>query len=304
MLKRSFVRLIILGALLSTLGACMSNDKSEVFDASQSSLGISTEHPLSGVSQTACGWKVEDIKKLHQSHIYYVAVPDALFQGGKNCGRIIDVTIGGACYENHDLNCAKEGGHASLAEFEKATGKKPPVNAAKLYIADSCGSCLNDSGTPHLDISNEAYVAPGPLADLRNYLTTHVQAVKQSGTSKTSQPNNLFLSNLSLADCAPGLTFQSWVAKGHCNTDGAIVEGPGKTQPQTHNKDQAPQNMPKTQQPTAQQPSNSQGKGAKGQSGFPYCGAKTYGKIFYCGPSKCSKSDPQYLKICELKGGR
>ncbi len=179
---------------------------------------ISTEHPIGGVGKTDCSFVKEDILKMHDKGIYYVAVPEPWFQQGKACGKIIEVTVGGACFENHDLGCTKDYGNASLQEFQNATGQAPPNNNVKLFVADSCGSCKQDGAIPHFDITDQTMKGNGPLAALRSYLEKNLQAVKQNGTQKTGQPNNLYISSFTIGGCAPGLKFEQWRSSVPCAT--------------------------------------------------------------------------------------
>ncbi len=209
-------------SLLAFGSACRHTNANEDSDLREGGamVGISTEHPIEGVSQTACGFSRDAVMAMHTAGYYYVAAPEVLFQGGKNCGRIIEIDVGGACYENHSANCTTPAGHASLEQFRTATQQTPPAHTARFFIADLCASCLNNAATPHLDITDRVYQAGSPLGALRSYLERNIQAVKQAGTSKTAQPNNLFLQSITLGACAPIPRLASWVGGGQAQCPG------------------------------------------------------------------------------------
>ncbi|MES2745487.1 MAG: carbohydrate-binding domain-containing protein [Bdellovibrionota bacterium] len=219
---------IFAAAFLSVLSfACGSgSDQTSSVKAISGGGGISTEHGINGVGKTACSFKKEDILRLQAQGYYYAAVAPSNFANGANCGKIIEVAVGGACYENHNTNCKNTSGHASLAQYAAASGQKAPNNRVRLFVADLCGSCVNDNNTPHLDIVDESMKGNGPIAALRSYFERNVQRVKQAGTNRTAQPNNLFLSSVQWGGCVPGLKFESWVASGPCKNGGSANPAP------------------------------------------------------------------------------
>lgn len=217
--SRAFVVSLFISAAFITVGCgelFKTDQDSEVSSVGLKS-GISTEHPIDGVNKTACSFTKQDVINMKNKGYYYGAVPESIFKGGKNCGRILTVTVAGACYENHSAACTTENGNASVVELAKASGQKAPSRTVNLYIADSCGSCLNDPKTPHIDISSLALRNDGRLAPIVKFMENNIQKVKQYGSGKTGQPNNLFLKSITMRGCAPGLKFESWVAKGYCN---------------------------------------------------------------------------------------
>ncbi len=218
-MKRTSVRCFLFACcLLSTLMACKStrsNDISESLTA-PGMKGFSTEHRITGVGNTACGLTRHNVEEIHTRGYYYVAVPRQFLDEGKRCGTIVEVTVGGACYDSN-INCMGPTGSASLESFAAASGQAVPNATIKLFIADECGSCVSNATNPHFDIIDRAYQTGAPLQELRTYLEANIQSVRQSGTNRTAQPNNLFLKSITFKDdCAPGLSFAAWVPVGKC----------------------------------------------------------------------------------------
>lgn len=201
-------RLVWIGLCAGAVIACKQRSESQLQSHGGGTQAITTEHNVNGVSKSACSLTKDQINQIAKTqNIYYAAVPEPMFQKGKACGKVFEITVGGACYENHSARCLNS--HAKLGQFKQNSGKAPPKHVFKVFIADSCGSCIKDAR--HFDIGDHLYKS-GAGKPLRDYLTRHIQAVKRGIT--TAQPNNLFLSNVREAGCVKGMKVESWVNGG------------------------------------------------------------------------------------------
>lgn len=169
-------------------------------------IGVSTEHPLSGVGNsrdiaTSCRLTRDEVAKMHQKGVYYAAVKGKYYQGqeGAYCGKQFKLTIGGACFYNHNKNCLEADGHGSFDEIAKAPGNQP-YNGNKtvtVFIADICGSCIDDA--LHIDITGDAFLPSGPLHGVKAYFKQNRLANK---SGKTTEENNLYIEKIEqVSDC-------------------------------------------------------------------------------------------------------
>jgi hypothetical protein len=166
--------------------------------------GISTEHYFTSIGQTHCGIKQEGLKNLASLGYHYVAVSQEFFDKyqGKACGKVFEVTVGGACYRSSDMSCLTN--HAPIEKI--GGGGFGGQRTAKLIVVDLCPECssLTVDGVKnfHIDILNTVYNrsalnngSVSPLENLRGFLRTNIQTVKGPG-GITFQDNNLYLSQI------------------------------------------------------------------------------------------------------------
>jgi hypothetical protein len=209
-----FVRFLgILGLILSSGCKTVQNNEngsaSDVNAKAQTSTsdifrGISTEHYFNSIGQTHCGIKQDGLKHLAAMGYHYVAVSQEFFDKyqGKACGKVFEITVGGACYKSSDMSCL-----TSYAPIEQVGGTGfRGQRSAKVIVADLCPECqsltVNGVKNFHLDILNTVYNRaalgsgfPSPLEDLRNFLRVNTQTVKGPG-GLTFHDNNLYLSQV------------------------------------------------------------------------------------------------------------
>jgi hypothetical protein len=166
--------------------------------------GISTEHYFNSIGQTHCGIRQEGLKHLAAMGYHYVAVSQEFFDKyqGKACGKVFEITVGGACYKSSDMTCL-----TSYAPLEQIGGSGfKGQRTAKVIVADLCPECgsltINGVKNFHIDILNTVYNrsvlgngSPSPLEDLRGFLRNNTQTVKGPG-GLTFHDNNLYLSQI------------------------------------------------------------------------------------------------------------
>lgn len=208
------VRLLgILGLLLSSGCKTVQNPEnssaSDVSTKAQTSTsdifrGISTEHYFNSIGQTHCGIRQDGLKHLAAIGYHYVAVSQEFFDKyqGKACGKVFEITIGGACYRSSDMSCL-----TSYAPIEQIGGTGfRGQRTAKVIVADLCPECqsltVNGVKNFHIDILNSVYNraalgngSASPLEDLRSFLRGNTQTVKGPG-GLTFHDNNLYLSQI------------------------------------------------------------------------------------------------------------
>jgi hypothetical protein len=170
----------------------------------QAAVGATTQafttlHPLSGVGQTrnaatACRLTQGEVHQIHKQGYFYAAVPDKYFQNGQACGKIIDATIAGACFKNHNSECLTPNGYHPIGDGFKGNRQ------IKLVVLDLCGSCVKDQ--LHIDVTGSAYgdIDPksgmisnkGPLGDAYNFLAQN----RGVSGGKTSEDGNYFFTDV------------------------------------------------------------------------------------------------------------